>query len=177
MTAKEGLETVGFQDKLEAWSLLAPTTTYMIHTTTSSFLSNTANHCLSTRFRSLFVRLLRKSLSAMTSNLNNWAMTKTTSIFLLHFLPNTVVPMWFASSNPLLLVNSSSDFLSSRKNSGEASSGLTAFTLLRLASGGIGKWSNNMLQTKERRWSNHSNSDYLLKAMQQAIPCGLPQGV
>src|SRR3989344_7217926 len=125
---------------------------YMIPTTTSSFRSNTANHCSPTTSRSPLCRLHRKSANALTSHLKRLAPMATTSIYSHHFHLNTEVQMWYAYSSPLLPENSFPDFLCSRKISGEESSGVTASTLPPSASGETGNRSNNTLPTKERRW-------------------------
>src|SRR3989344_1685962 len=104
-------------------------------------------------------------------------MTKITSTYSVLSHLNTAVHKSFAYLSQSPLVNYLNNFLRSKKNSGAVNSGVTASTLPPLASGGIGKRSNNMSQIKERRVTNHSNSAYSLKAMRQAIPCGLPHGL
>ena len=170
------METLGFQGKLEAWPWSGHTTMHMKPTITSSFPSNIESPYCKTASRSRLQSWQRKLLSATTLNSKRSDATKTTYMSLPAFLRNTAVRKWSECSKASLHVNYSSNFLCSRKNFGEENSGATAFTLPQYPSGEIGNRSSGMSQTRERRWTPRTNYDYSLKAMRQAIPCGLPQG-
>ena len=137
---------------------------HTIPTTTSSFPLNIVNLSLPTRYRSLSVILRRKSLKDMTLNLKRLAMTKITSICSSHFRQSTAVQMWSEFLNQSLPSSSSRDFLHSRKNSGVENFGVMASTWPPSASGVIGRQSNVMWQTKERRWKSRTSSIYSLRS-------------
>ena len=147
----------------------------MKHTITSSFQSNTAKLYLTTISRSLLQKLQRKLLFVTILNSKRLDMTKTTYTYFATFLRNTVVQMWSEFSKASQDVNCSSNFLSSRKNSGEENSGAMDFTLPQYPSGEIGNRSNDMSPTKERRWRHLINLNYSSSGL-RSYPVGLPRG-
>jgi len=147
----------------------------MILTITSSFQLNIEKLYCKTISRSLLQSWQRKLLSAMTLNSKRLDMTKTTYISYVTFLRNTAVQMWSEFLKALLPENYSSNFLASRKNSGEESSGVMDFTLPQYPSGEIGNRSNDMLPTKERRWQHLINLNYSRLCL-RSYPVGLPRG-
>ena len=148
----------------------------MKHTTTSSFQLNIEKLFCKTTSRSLLQNWHRKLLSVMTLNSKRLDMTRTTYIYFVTFLRNTVVQMWCEFSKALLPENYSSNFLCSRKNSGEGNSGAMASTLPQYPSGEIGNRSNDMSPTKERRWRHLINLSYSLSSGLRPYPVGLPRG-
>src|SRR3989344_8787435 len=148
----------------------------MILTTTLSFQLNTEKPYCKTISRLRLQNWQRKLLSVMILNSKRLDMTKTTYIYFVTFLRNTVVQMWCEFSKALLPVNYSSNFLCSRKNSGEENSGAMDFTLTQYPSGEIGNRSNDMSPTKERRWRHLINLSYSLSSSLRSYPVGLPRG-
>jgi len=148
----------------------------MKHTITSSFQLNTEKLFCKTRSRSLLQKLQRKLPSVMTLNSKRSDMTKTTFIYFATFLRNTVVQMWSEFSKASQAENYSSNFLCSRKNSGEENSGAMDFTLPQYPSGEIGNRSNDMSPTKERRWRHLINLNYSPSSGLRSYPVGLLRG-
>ena len=147
----------------------------MKHTITSSFQSNTAKLYLTTISRSLLQKLQRKLLFVTILNSKRLDMTKTTYTYFATFLRNTVVAMWCEFSKALLPENYLSNFLCSKKNSGEENSGAMDSTLPQYPSGEIGNRSNDMSPTKERRWRHLINLNYSSSGL-RSYPVGLPRG-
>ena len=173
---KEGLETLGFQIRMESWSSRELITMLTILTTTSSFPSSIVKLCLTTKSRSRSPRSQWKLLKDMILNSKRLAMIKTTYTSWLTLLPNTVGARWFACSKASLLECSSSNFHYSRKNSGVESSGVMDSTWLQAASGETGVQWRDTLKTKGRRGVRLTNSNYSLNDHAPVIPRGLPQG-
>ena len=138
---------------------------YMTHITTSFFQLNIEKLYSRMISRSLLVRLLGKSANVILSNLRKSVMTKIISIYSLPSRRSGVLQKWFASLNLLPPNNSSSDFPSLKKSSGEVNSGAMGFISQLLASGVTGPQSSGMWQTKEKRWVvNHNSYIYSLRS-------------
>jgi hypothetical protein len=145
-------------------------------TTTLSFPLNIVKLSSKRISRSPLSRLQRKFPSDMTLNSRRLALTMTTYIFWLAFLQNTVDQELWGCSKVSQQESYSRNFLCSNEISGEVSSGQTAFTSLRSASGEIGRRSNNMSQTRERQVTYRNSYDYSPKASLRSYPVGLPRG-
>lgn len=150
---------------------------YMTHITTSSFQLNTEKPFCKTTSRSLLQRSQRELLSAMILNSKKSDVTKTTYISLQTFLQNTAEVRLSECLKASRAENYSSNSLCLKKIYGEESFGAMDFTLPQSASGEIGKRSNSMSPTKERRWMAHLiNLDYLRSSGLRSYPVGLPRG-
>ena len=149
----------------------------MTHIITSSFPLNTEKLSCKTRFRSLFANWQRKLLADTILNLKKSDAIKTTFTYLQTFLQNTAGQKLSECSRALLGENYSSNFLCSKKNCGAVNFGAMASTLPQSASGEIGNRSNDMSQTKERRWRHLINLNYYsLRLCLRSYPVGLPRG-
>lgn len=146
-------------------------------TTTLFFPLNTEKLYSRAIYRSLLKRLQRKFRYVTTLSSKRWGSIKTTYTYYSHFLQNTVAVMLSAFSNQSPQESYSNNFLCSKKISGAESSGLTAFTSPRSASGEIGQWSNNMSLTREKQWEARDSFVYSPKAMPSGhTPLALPRG-
>jgi|SRR3990167_5377503 len=148
----------------------------MTHITTLSFQLNTENLFCKTRSRSLLQSWQRKLPLDTTLNSSVSDMIKTTYTYFATSLRNTADRLLYESSKALLHVSYSSNFLCSRKTSGEESSGVMVSTLPQCQSGEIGSRSKGMSPTKERQAMYHINYDYLLRQCLVSYPVGLPRG-
>lgn len=149
---------------------------HTVPTTISSFPSNIAKRYCEMKSRSQYCRLPGKFQNDMTLSSKRSDVTETTSIYLQASLQNTVDQTSFAYLNQSLHVSSSKNFPGLNKSCGKESSGVMVSTLQPSASEVIGQQSNDMLQSKGKRWEIPHNLDYSPKASLQLYPVGLPRG-